>query len=101
LFRATASYLLVGGLGGIGREVALWMAQNGAKSLVFLNRSGLSKEKSQATVRELEKKGVQVIVQVCNISNEIEVRQMIVDVSHCAPPIRGIIQGAMVVKVRI
>ncbi|KAJ6069226.1 hypothetical protein N7499_011113 [Penicillium canescens] len=98
LFRATASYLLVGGLGGIGREVALWMAQNGAKSLVFLNRSGLSKEKSQTTVRELEKKGVQVMVQACNISNEIEVRQMIVDVSHCAPPIRGIIQGAMVVK---
>jgi hypothetical protein len=77
------------------------MAQNGAKSLVFLNRSGLSKEKSQATVRELEEKGVQVIVQVCDISNEIEVRQMIVDVSHCAPLIRGIIQGAMVVKVRI
>ncbi|OQD90731.1 hypothetical protein PENANT_c001G07681 [Penicillium antarcticum] len=98
LFHASASYLLVGGLGGIGREVALWMAQNGAKSLVLLNRSGLSKEKSQTTVRELEEKGVQVMVQVCNISNEIEVRQMIVDVSHCAPPIRGIIQGAMVVK---
>jgi hypothetical protein len=77
------------------------MAQNGAKSLVFLNRSGLSKEKSQRTVRELEEKGVQVMVQVCNISDEIEVQQMIVDVSHCAPPIRGIIQGAMVVKVSI
>ncbi|KAJ5770489.1 uncharacterized protein N7511_002540 [Penicillium nucicola] len=98
LFSATASYLLVGGLGGIGREVALWMVQNGAKSLVLLNRSGLSKEKSQTTVRELEEKGVQVMVQVCNIFNEIEVQQMIVDVSHCAPPIRGVIQGAMVVK---
>jgi hypothetical protein len=32
---------------GIGREVALWMAENGAKSLIFVNRSGLSKYESQ------------------------------------------------------
>ncbi|OQD87457.1 hypothetical protein PENSOL_c077G02280 [Penicillium solitum] len=98
LFRANASYMLVGGLGGIGREVALWMAQNGAKSLIFVNRSGLSKYQSQVTVKNLVEKGIQVITRACDISDETEVQRMLHDLSYCAPPIRGLIQAAMVLK---
>lgn len=39
MFDPGAAYLLVGGLGGIGRSVAVWMAEHGAKKLVFLSRS--------------------------------------------------------------
>ncbi|KAJ5572354.1 Acyl transferase/acyl hydrolase/lysophospholipase [Penicillium sp. DV-2018c] len=98
LFRADGSYMLVGGLGGIGREVALWMGRNGAKSLIFVNRSSLSKVESQLTVRELVEKGVQVTARACDICDEDEVEQMLDDVSRCAPPIRGLIQAAMVLK---
>ncbi|KAK7996565.1 hypothetical protein PG989_004605 [Apiospora arundinis] len=35
----SASYLLVGGLGGLGRSVAIWMAQRGARNLTLLSRS--------------------------------------------------------------
>lgn len=90
--------MLVGGLGGIGREVALWMARNGAKSLVFVNRSGLLKDQSQVTVRALVEKGVQVTVRACNICDETEVQRMLHDISYCVPPIRGIIQAAMVLR---
>lgn len=38
-FRSDRTYLLVGGLGGLGRAPATWMAENGARSLVFLSRS--------------------------------------------------------------
>lgn len=44
LFRSDATYLLVGGTGGIGRSVATWMAENGAESFVFLSRSAASPE---------------------------------------------------------
>ncbi|KAJ5187895.1 hypothetical protein N7449_010889 [Penicillium cf. viridicatum] len=98
LFRANVSYMLVGGLGGIGREVALWMAQNGAKSLIFVNRSGLSKYQSQVTVKNLVEKGIQVTTRACDISDETEVQRMLHDLSYCAPPIRGLIQAAMVLK---
>ncbi|EKV11465.1 Polyketide synthase, putative [Penicillium digitatum PHI26] len=98
LFHANASYMLVGGLGGIGRVVALWMAENGAKSLIFVNRSGLSKYQAQMTVRNLVEKGVQITTRACDISDETEVQQMIHDLSYCAPPIRGLIQAAMVLK---
>ena len=74
------------------------MAQNGAKSLVFVNRSGLSKYQSQVTVKNLVEKGIQVITRACDISDETEVQRMLHDLSYCAPPIRGLIQAAMVLK---
>ncbi|KGO74480.1 Acyl transferase/acyl hydrolase/lysophospholipase [Penicillium italicum] len=98
LFRENASYLLVGGLGGIGREVALWMVEHGAKSLIFVNRSGLSKYQAQMAVKNLVEKGIQVTTRACDISDETEVQLMIHDLSYCAPPIRGLIQAAMVLK---
>lgn len=35
----SASYLLVGGLGGLGPSVSVWMVQHGARDLTFLSRS--------------------------------------------------------------
>ncbi|CAG8125616.1 unnamed protein product [Penicillium salamii] len=98
LFQENASYLLVGGLGGIGQETALWMAHNGAKSIIFISRSGLSNEKSKATVKELMERGVQVTIRACDISDESSVSHVLGELSKCAPPIRGLIQAAMVLK---
>ncbi|KAJ5605451.1 hypothetical protein N7510_008232, partial [Penicillium lagena] len=98
LFCAEASYLLVGGLGGIGRVAALWMAERGARSLVFVSRSGLSNESSHQTVRELEQKGVRVTVQICDVASEEDTKQMMLEISQRVPPIRGLIQAAMVLK---
>ena len=40
-FRAGASYLITGGLGGLGLEVARWMVRQGARRLILLGRSPL------------------------------------------------------------
>lgn len=101
IFRADASYILVGGLGGIGRAIALWMAEKGAKSLILINRSGLAKVSAQSTVQELSEKGVQVDIHTCDISDETQVKQMFQDTSWGAPAVRGIVHGAMVLKVLV
>ncbi|GKZ50416.1 hypothetical protein AbraIFM66951_003552 [Aspergillus brasiliensis] len=54
LFRHDASYLLVGGLGGLGRAVARWMVEKGARHLIFLSRSGLEPSKAREFVQDLE-----------------------------------------------
>ncbi|RHZ51660.1 putative polyketide synthase [Aspergillus thermomutatus] len=92
------SYILVGGLGGIGRATALWMADNGARSLIFVNRSGLSSVAAQETAQDLEKKGVHVIVYACDISDSKQVENMARELARDAPPIRGVIQAAMVLR---
>lgn len=99
IFDGDSSYLLVGGLGGIGRAIALWMAEHGAKHLMLINRSGLRTEAAKSTVRELHGKGIDVAVYPCDISNETEVQQVLSSLPRDAPPIRGVIQGAMVLKV--
>ena len=45
------SYLLAGGLGGLGRSVATWMVEHGARSLIFLSRSAGLNESDQICSR--------------------------------------------------
>lgn len=99
LFQDNASYLLIGGLGGIGRAIALWMADHGAKNLILVNRSGLATGSRRSTVEELRAKGVRVTVQACDISDEISVSKMFSEIHQNSPPLRGVIHGAMVLKV--
>ncbi|GKZ49239.1 hypothetical protein AbraIFM66951_001643 [Aspergillus brasiliensis] len=55
-FRGDASYLLVGGLGGLGSGMARWMVEHGARHLVFLSRSADSEQNHQLFI-ELESQG--------------------------------------------
>jgi myxalamid-type polyketide synthase MxaD len=58
---ADGTYLITGGLGGIGLEVAFWMAKQGARSLALLGRSAPSPQ-VRARLNELEQAGVSVKV---------------------------------------
>lgn len=75
------------------------MIDHGAKYIMFANRSGLSREESKETVRQLEAKGAKVAVYSCDISDDSHVSEMIKKASRDMPPIRGVIQAAMVLKV--
>ncbi|KAL1857997.1 Type I Iterative PKS [Paecilomyces lecythidis] len=98
LFRPDASYLLVGGLGGIGRAAASWMIDHGARNLIFANRSGLARAESREAVDQLQAKGATVAVYSCDIINETQVAEMASKAAQDMPPIRGVIQAAMVLR---
>lgn len=89
--------MLVGGLGGIGRAMALWMADHGARHLIFASRSGMAHAAAQDTVQALQGRGVHVLVQACNVSDHCHVERMVSELQ--VPPIRGVIQAAMVLRV--
>jgi NADPH:quinone reductase-like Zn-dependent oxidoreductase/SAM-dependent methyltransferase len=99
LLRPDASYMLVGGLGGIGRAIALWMADHGTKTLVLVSRSGLLDKNAMSTVEMLEREGVEAIVRACDVANSDQISSMISELSRSRPPIRGVVQAAMVLKV--
>lgn len=99
LLRADASYLLVGGLGGIGRAIALWMIAHGARNIIFANRSGMNKQEAKDVVEQLEDAGARVRVFSCDVGIEEQVKQMVTDSLQEMPPIRGVIQAAMVLRV--
>lgn len=43
-----ATYMIVGGLGGLGRSLTMWMLDHGARNFVFLSRSGIKSPNSEA-----------------------------------------------------
>lgn len=100
LLRADASYLLVGGLGGIGRATALWMFANGAKSFIFASRTGDRKPKAKQVVAQLKEQGAQVAVFECDVADKGELDNLLFHTTRSMPPIRGMIHAALVSKVR-
>ncbi|PYS76017.1 MAG: hypothetical protein DMF66_17045, partial [Acidobacteria bacterium] len=55
-FKPDASYLITGGLGGLGLVVARWMVERGARHLLLMGRSGPSAAARRA-LDELEALG--------------------------------------------
>ena len=98
--RDDASYLLIGGLGGIGRATAFWMLEHGARNFIFASPSGADKEKSRETIALLRHRGAQVSVFKCDISNATDLDRLLEDSARNMPPIRGMIHGALVSKVK-
>ena len=77
------------------------MIRNGAKNLIFANRSGVAKQEALDTVATLREKGAKVDVHSCDVSSAASLHQLLVKSSMTMPPIRGVIPGAMVLKVSV
>ncbi|KAL8734411.1 MAG: hypothetical protein Q9181_003232, partial [Wetmoreana brouardii] len=95
LFNPNKTYLLVGGLGGLGRTLAEWMVRKGAKSLAFFSRSGAEKADAQATVAWLRNRNIRVLVYQGDVTNYADVQSCI---QACGHELAGVFQAAMVLK---
>ncbi|TGO47069.1 hypothetical protein BCON_0295g00040 [Botryotinia convoluta] len=93
--RTDVSYLLVGGLGGLGKSVSTWMVNNGARHLTYLSRSSGKEEEEVAFVTELSAQGCTVQTIVGSVANVADVQRVI---SEAQFPIAGVIQMPMVLK---
>lgn len=89
----SASYLLVGGLGGLGRSVAVWMVHHGARNLTFLSRSAGTTERHKLFVQETQSMGCEVHLVRGSVTNMADVARA-VEVSP--RPLKGILQMTMV-----
>lgn len=96
LFRADASYLITGGAGGVGLEVANWMAQQGARHLVLMSRSGPPDDAAHATIAALRESGIEVIDARGDVTVQADVQRIVDDVQNSKFPLAGVIHGAMV-----
>ncbi|KAK9800099.1 hypothetical protein SCARD494_01892 [Seiridium cardinale] len=94
-----ASYLIAGGLTGIGQAIARWMIQKGAKNLILVSRHATSHAATAAEIKEDARlAGCRVIIQDCDVADENDLLRLL---ERCyqtlsLPPIRGVVNGAMV-----
>jgi hypothetical protein len=97
LFRGDAAYIIVGGLGGLGRYLCSWMVRNGARHLVTLSRSGLASEDAKTTVKMIESLGAEIQVHKVDATDSKLVEETLAGVrSHW--PIRGVLNLVLVLE---
>ncbi|TLD19278.1 hypothetical protein PspLS_09761 [Pyricularia sp. CBS 133598] len=95
---SNATYVLAGGMGGLGRSLASLLVRQGARNLCFLSPSGAASEKAQLLVKQLESSGVRTKVLACDVADEGQVEEALKDCTRDMPPIKGVVQAAMVLR---
>lgn len=90
---ADGSYLITGGLGGLGLTVAKSLADDGARHLVLVGRSAPNAA-AQRTIAALEADGVRVVIARADVANEDDVAAVLTGIASDMPPLRGVIHAA-------
>jgi len=93
--RADATYLVTGGLGGIGLELAERLAARGARRLVLLGRRAPD-EKARTRLASLGEKGCRVAAESCDVADEAALARVLARIGADAP-LRGVFHSAGVV----
>ncbi|CAG7934385.1 unnamed protein product [Penicillium olsonii] len=97
-FNPNVTYVIAGGLGGLGQNVARWMVSCGARHLLLLSRSGAHNPGARSFVRELSAHRVNVLAPSCDITNRSMLEAVLGEASSTMPPIKGCIQATMVLQ---
>ncbi len=104
--RPEAAYLVTGGLGGLGLELARWLADLGARCIVLTGRSGLPPRpdwdravedrlvEQIAAVRALEDRGVRVEVVAVDVADRAAMTSLVARFATDLPALAGIVHAA-------
>lgn len=98
-FDEHSSYVIAGGLGGLGRSAARWMVSRGVRHLILLSRSGAQTEAALALIEELKAKGAHAEAPACDVTKADMLRTVLERCAETMPPVKGVIQGSMVLNV--
>jgi acyl transferase domain-containing protein/acyl carrier protein len=96
ILRSDGTYMITGGLGGLGIAVARWLVNQGARHLVLIGRSGASSA-AQAAVSEMERAGAQVVIACADVSQEKQIADVLQEIQSSMPALRGIIHAAGII----
>ncbi|KAL4936566.1 hypothetical protein BDV06DRAFT_227771 [Aspergillus oleicola] len=93
---ADATYLIVGGTGGLGANVATFLAQKGARHLAIISRSGPASKNGDIFTQRLASRGVKVGLYAADASDQTAMRKALAQCAVELPPLGGVIQSAAV-----
>ncbi|MDB5041438.1 MAG: hypothetical protein JWN27_2164, partial [Candidatus Eremiobacteraeota bacterium] len=100
------SYLVTGGLGGLGLATAQWLAARGARHVVLLGRTGLPPRDTwnadvPSDVREkidgvqaVEALGARVEIVAADVADTARLRTLIAELDVAGRPLRGVVHAA-------
>ena len=86
------TYLLTGGLGGLGRIISVWLVEHGLRHLVFLSPNAGKKPQDKELFIELESTGCEVVAVKGVAQSEADISRAIC-VATC--PVKGVLHLSM------
>lgn len=93
--RADATYLITGGLGSLGRKVAVQLASDGAHRLILAGRSATRNvHMNGPEMNALRRAGVELMPVDCDVTSHSDMAQLASLLAATHPPIRGVIHAA-------
>ncbi|GAB1316832.1 Polyketide synthase [Madurella fahalii] len=98
IFRRGGTHVIIGGTGGLGRSMAKYMVEHGARNIVLVSRSGGGKELVEQLQHETQCTDARIVVLKCDVSVESQVWRLVGDCATTLPPICGVIHAAMVLR---
>jgi myxalamid-type polyketide synthase MxaE and MxaD len=93
LFRSDGTYLITGGLGGLGLVVARWMVEHGACHVALMGRNDPSAA-AREVIETLERAGARVAVVRADVAQADQVSHALEDLRRSLPPLRGVVHAA-------
>jgi thioester reductase-like protein len=93
---AAATYLITGGVEGFGRTVAVWLADRGARHVVFMSRSGAASPHAQECTVDLAGRGCTAHIWSADVADVSQLQQVLGRIAEDLPPLRGVVHAAMV-----
>lgn len=93
LFNEKETYLITGGMGGLGFGLAEWMCSKGARHIVLVGRN-LPDKKREQDIEALRAKDKNIIVATADVSNRAQVEELITKIRTSMPPLAGVFHAA-------
>ena len=90
--REDRTYLVTGGLAGMGLAVAEWLVERGAGAIV-LNGHQPPEAAVQAKLAVWQQRGVKVQVELADVTDGKAVAAMLARIDKCLPPLAGVIHS--------
>ena len=97
-FSGAGTYWIVGGLGGFGIEVARWLANHGAKTLVLSGRRAEVGDHANEVITWLKSRGVTVRILPVDVADAAAVDRAVATILDEFPPLLGVFHAAMVLQ---
>ena len=91
--QSDGTYLLTGGTGGLGLEVAKWMADKGAGHVVIVGRNK-PPQRTLSVFEAIEQKGVRVHFYQADVTLENEIQGVLKKIEATLPPVKGVVHLA-------
>ena len=96
LFTSQGAYIIIGGLGGLGRYTFSWLVDHGATSICSISRSGISSPEAQSLHDNLNSKhGVRLEIIKADACNRSSIAPVLAAI-RAKEPIKGVINMAMI-----